>query len=103
MPASVKQQASTQLISGVPFLSDKQLTAALDEAGVAPEVAQAILRINADARLQGLRVAFGLTALLAAGALFLTRRIPTRPPGGKAADAAAGPASADRDSGNQLI
>ena len=102
VPAAVKQRASTQLISGVPFLSDKQLTAALDEAGVAPETAQTILRINADARLQGLRVAFGLTALLAAGALFITRRIPTRPPGVKAEDAAAGPASADQDTGDRL-
>ena len=87
----------------VPFLSDKQLTVALDEAGVAPEAAQSILRINADARLQGLRVAFGLTAVLAAGALFLTRRIPERPPGASAEDdAPSDPVSADRDSGNQL-
>ena len=95
MPVAVKERASTQLISGVPFLSDKQLTAALDEAGVSAEDAQAILRINADARLQALRVAFGLTALLAAAALFLTRRIPERPPGGGTQDDASGPAPAD--------
>ena len=33
---SVRQQASTQLVGGVPFLSDKQLAAALDGAGGRP-------------------------------------------------------------------
>ncbi len=82
VPESVKQQASTELIGGVPFLSDKQLTEALDQAGVATGDATEILRINADARLDALRVAFGLTAVLAAAALFFTGRVPRRPPGG---------------------
>ena len=82
VPESVKQQASTELIGGVPFLSDKQLTEALDQAGVATGDAAEILRINADARLDALRVAFGLTAVLAAAALFFTGRVPRRSPGG---------------------
>ena len=81
VPAAIKEQAATQLVGGVPFLSDKQLAEALDKAGVPPEEAAEITQINADARLDALRVAFGLTALLAAAALFLTRRLPKRPPG----------------------
>ena len=82
VPDSVKQQASTQLVGGVPFLSDKQLTEALGRADVADEQAAEILGINADARLEALRVAFGLTAVLAVAALFFTGRVPRRSPGG---------------------
>jgi Na+/melibiose symporter-like transporter len=81
VPTAIKEQAATQLVGGVPFLSDKQLAEALDKAGVPAEEAAEITQINADARLDALRVAFGLTALLAAAALFLTRRLPKRPPG----------------------
>jgi hypothetical protein len=81
VPDSVKQQASTQLVGGVPFLSDKQLTEALDRAGVTGEETSEILRINADARLEALRVAFGLTAVLAVAALFFTGGVPRHSPG----------------------
>jgi EmrB/QacA subfamily drug resistance transporter len=81
VPAAVRQQASTQLVGGVPFLSDKQLTTALDAAAVDPGTAATIVSINADARLDALRVAFGFTALLAAAALLFTGRIPRRAPG----------------------
>jgi EmrB/QacA subfamily drug resistance transporter len=81
VPAAVRQQASTQLVGGVPFLSDKQLTTALDGAAVDPQTAATIVSINAGARLDALRVAFGFTALLTAAALLLTGRVPRRPPG----------------------
>jgi EmrB/QacA subfamily drug resistance transporter len=81
VPAAVRQQASTQLVRGVPFLSDKQLTTALDGAAVDPQTAATIVSINAGARLDALRVAFGFTALLTAAALLLTGRVPRRPPG----------------------
>ena len=84
VPDAVKQQASTELVGGVPFLSDKQLTEALAQAGVAEAEAATIVEINADARLGALRTAFGLTALLTAACLLFTSRIPRQPPGSAA-------------------
>lgn len=81
VPASVKTQASTQLVSGVPFISDTQLSQALGEAGVTGATADAIMQVNSQARLDALRNAFAVTALLTAGALFFTGRIPRLAPG----------------------
>jgi MFS family permease len=81
VPDSVKAQASTQLVGGVPFISDKQLDEALTEAGVTGDAAQAIVDVNSAARLEALREAFGVTALLTVGALFFTGRLPRRTPG----------------------
>ncbi|HEY5979375.1 MAG TPA: MFS transporter [Microlunatus sp.] len=81
VPDSVKQQASTELVGGVPFLSDKQLTEALAQADVSEADAATIMAINADARLGALRNAFGLTALLTAAALLFTGRLPRQAPG----------------------
>jgi hypothetical protein len=90
VPAPVSQQASVQLAAGIPFVSDAQLGAALQAAGVAPATAQAVLEVNERARLDGLRAALALLALLAVVALFFTRPIPRQQPGGPAA--ADGPA-----------
>ncbi|MFF2084465.1 MFS transporter [Nocardia sp. NPDC058176] len=82
VPSSVKQQATTELAAGVPFLSDAQLREALSESAVPDPQAADILALNGDARLDALRVAFSLTALLAIAVLFGTARIPRRPQGG---------------------
>lgn len=81
VPADVKSQASVQLESGVPFLSDAQLRDALDTAQVNPEVANAALDANTSARLDGLRAALAVLAFMSIVALFFTRRMPTRPVG----------------------
>ncbi|MFJ6722692.1 MFS transporter [Streptomyces sp. NPDC091259] len=81
VPASVKDQANTRLVGGAPFLSDAQLTAALDEAGTQPAVSQAALDANAKARIDGLRAALAVLALAALSALFFTQRIPSNQPG----------------------
>ncbi|GAA2747540.1 MFS transporter [Terrabacter aerolatus] len=81
VPASVKAQASTQLVGGVPFISDKQLTDALAATSLDAPTAAAVVEVNAAARLEALREAFGVTALLAAGALLFTGRLPDRAPG----------------------
>jgi len=78
---TVKAQLTTQLASGVPFISDAQVEAALTKAGVSPADADEIAAINADARLQALQVAFAAAGLVAIVALFLTGRIPAVPPG----------------------
>ena len=84
IPDQVKTQATTQLTGSVPFISDTDLTAALDDAGVPPDVQEEIVEVNEAARIRGLDAAFALAALFAALALFFTGRIPTRPPGSAA-------------------
>jgi len=81
VPDDVKNQASTELVGGVPFVSDTQLQTALDDAGVESDVADEIVEVNDAARLDALRVSFGVAALLALAALFFTGRVPTVPPG----------------------
>jgi EmrB/QacA subfamily drug resistance transporter len=78
VPSSVQQQASVQLASGVPFISDTQLQGALDDAGVDQATADAIMSVNSDSRLEALRAALALTALLAIAALFITGRLPDK-------------------------
>ncbi|WKG10839.1 MFS transporter [Nocardia sp. PE-7] len=84
VPTSVKQQATIELAAGVPFLSDTQLREALQGNAVPEPQATEILEVNEQARLDALRVAFSLTALLAIAALFGTGRIPRHPQVGSA-------------------
>jgi MFS family permease len=86
LPASVKQAASTRLVGNLPFLSDSQLTTELTAAGVTGADAKVFLDVNQTARLQGLRAAFSVAALLTVGTLFLTGSLPTRPVGSKDPD-----------------
>nr|WSW57808.1 MFS transporter [Streptomyces sp. NBC_00998] len=81
IPAEVTSQANVKLAGGAPFLSDAQLTTALDEAGANSAVAQAALEANATARIDGLRAALAILALAALTALFFTQRIPATQPG----------------------
>jgi hypothetical protein len=80
-----------QLVAGAPFLSDADLEAALGKAGVTGEAADAIVDVNAQARVDGLRAALFVLALFAFLGLFSARRIPTRQPTSAAAPAASGP------------
>src|SRR5947209_8196688 len=80
VPASTTSKAQTKLAAGVPFVSDKDLTAALKKAGVPPDEAKAITDENAKARIDGLRSSLSLLALLALIAALLTFRLPTKQP-----------------------
>jgi MFS family permease len=84
IPTEVKAQAQIELAGGVPFVSDADLEAALDEAGIDPATTEVTLDAYADARLVGLRSALAILALLALVALFLAQRIPTTQPGAAA-------------------
>ena len=81
IPASAKEQAQVELAGGIPFISDADLEDALEEAGASSETTDAAVDANADARLDGLRSALAILAVLAVLALFLAQSIPTRPPG----------------------
>jgi MFS family permease len=74
-------QAQVKLAGGIPFLSDRDLKAALDKAGEPPQVASAVVSENARARINGLRASLALFAVLALIAVFFSRRIPTKQPG----------------------
>ena len=82
VPKDVASKAQVDLAGGVPFLSDNDLKAALDKAGVPAKTADAIITENTDARIDGLRSSLSLLALIALLALFTTRRIPARQPTG---------------------
>jgi MFS family permease len=80
IPASVKHQADVRLASGVPFVSDADLKAALADAKVSRSTADAIVKENEKARIAGLRGALAVVALVSIGALFFTRRVPAKQP-----------------------
>jgi hypothetical protein len=86
VPNDLTSKAQTELTSGVPFISDADLEKALDDAGVPPATATAVVDENADARLDGLRAALAVLAVLALVALFLSGSIPTTPVGAEPAD-----------------
>jgi hypothetical protein len=67
------------------LVSDPDLRQALEDAGVTGATADAVVEENEQARLDGLRAAMAVLAVIALAALFLTYRIPTRQPGAPAA------------------
>ncbi len=81
IPATVSSQAQVELSSGIPFVSDAQLETALADADLDPAVATAIVDENTQSRLDGLRSALAVLALLALVAVFTSGGLPTRQPG----------------------
>jgi hypothetical protein len=81
VPTDLASKAQTSLASGVPFLSDKDLKAALDDAHVSAETADAVVDTNTQSRIDGLRSALAVLALLTLLALLFTRGLPTVQPG----------------------
>jgi hypothetical protein len=79
VPDDLTSKAQTELTSGVPFISDVDLEAALDDAGVAPNAAEEIVEENESARLDGLRSALALLAVLTLVALLFSRKLPVEP------------------------
>ena len=80
IPAAAKSQAQVELAGGVAFVSDADLTAALEEANVDPATSEAALDAYAAARIVGLRSALAILALLTLIALFIAQRIPKAQP-----------------------
>ena len=82
IPKEMSSQAQVELSAGIPFVSDADLNATLEKAGVPPATAQAIVDTNASSRINGLRAALAVLALIALVAVALTGRLPTVPPSG---------------------
>ena len=82
IPQEVKDQASVQLATGIPFMSDAAVEEAMQEAGQSEEVTQAAVDANRSARIEALDVTLSVLAIMAVVALFPTRRIPRQHPGG---------------------
>jgi MFS family permease len=80
IPKDLAAKAQVELSGGIPFVSDTNLKAALDEAGVPTKTAMAIVTENANARINGLRASLSVLAIVAMLALFFSRRIPTQQP-----------------------
>jgi Na+/melibiose symporter-like transporter len=83
VPKELSLQASVELAAGIPFVSDVQLESALQQAGLDPSTTQAILDVNEQSRVDGLRAALALLVLIAVIGLFFTRPIPQHQPGGQ--------------------
>jgi MFS family permease len=84
VPDRVATQAQTELAGGVPFLSDDDLTTALSDAHVPSKTADAVVEANEQSRIDGLRSAVAVLALIALLALLFTRGLPTVQPGSEA-------------------
>ncbi len=84
VPASLTAQAEATFGAGVPFVSDSAVRSTLHAAGVSEATINAILAVNASARLAALRTALAVVALVAMLALFFTRWIPNQQPGAPA-------------------
>jgi EmrB/QacA subfamily drug resistance transporter len=85
IPSRVKSQAQVELAGGVPFISDADLEAALDDARVSRRATEATMDAYTEARLTGLQSALAILAVLVLVALFFAQRIPTTQPGSAAA------------------
>jgi hypothetical protein len=83
------RRAQVELASGVPFISDADLNAALDEAHLRTRATNDAIAAYEDARIDGLKAALAVLALITILAIFLAGSIPTVPPGQKDPGAAA--------------
>ena len=80
VPKELASKAQVELSAGIPFVSDKDLRAALDKAAVAPDTADAIVNDYTKARLDGLRASMSVLAVIALIAVVLSRRMPRAQP-----------------------
>ena len=80
---------SVKLAGGIPFVSDKELEAALEKSNVPPTATDAIVEENETARLHGLRSAIAVLAIFALLAAIFSRRLPDEQPAAAEARAAA--------------
>ncbi len=80
VPDKLASDASVELAGGIPFVSDADLEASLEKAGVSEKTANAVVDENESSRIAALRSAIAVLAVLALLALFFGRRIPDEQP-----------------------
>ncbi len=95
IPNRAKEKATAQLTGGIPFVSDADLEKALDETRLRSKTTDAAIASYQDARLDGLRAALGILAVMGLVALLLANRIPTVQPGREVPGDRAGPDDED--------
>ena len=78
VPEPLTSQAEVEFAAGIQFIHDSDLEAALTQAGITGDTAQAINEENSQSRIAGLRAALAALAALAIAALFSTGSLPTR-------------------------
>ena len=76
VPKEVAAQAQTDLASGAPFISDAQLSDALQQTSLSPQAQQAVLDENETSRIAGLQLSLALLAFATALALLAARLLP---------------------------
>jgi Na+/melibiose symporter-like transporter len=81
IPNRVEDKVTVNLTGSIPFVSDADLEKALDEAHLRNKTTDAAIASYQDARLDGLRAALGILAVMAIVALLLAGRIPIVQPG----------------------
>jgi len=80
VPKELASKAQVELAAGIPFVSDKDLTATLEKAGVQPNTADAIVNDYTKGRIDGLRASMSVLGVLALIAVALSGRIPRAQP-----------------------
>ena len=81
VPQRVSSNAAVKLAGGVPFISDASLESTLTDAHVPPRQRDAAMSSYRGARVEGLKAALALLALITVVALFAAQLITTRQPG----------------------
>ncbi len=76
IPEHFRATATVELEAGVPFVSDSDAAKQLEAAGVPEDVAAQVLAENSSARLDALRAALWVAALVSVLALFFTGLVP---------------------------
>ena len=83
----MKDQANVQLAAGAPFMSNSDVQAQMEKAGVPQDVTNEVIDQNEKSQIDGLRAALAILAVIGVIALFLSGNIPKRQPGSAPAPA----------------
>lgn len=90
----IEQSVSTEVADGVAFVSSDEARAAVDAAGVPPAEADALIESYEEAQLEALKAGLLVAGFVVLGAFFVTRGLPSEPPGGSREESAPQPSSA---------
>jgi EmrB/QacA subfamily drug resistance transporter len=87
VPQQMKDQANVQLAAGAPFMSNSDVQAQMEKAGVPQDVTNEVIDQNEASQVDGLRAALAILGVMGVIALFFTGRIPKQQPGSAPAPA----------------